>query len=737
MKAMTYASVTAALLSVSPTVQADPAQITRFPDRHPKGKVIEYWRLTHDPAIRDWANYHNQNCWSPDGRYLCYTHFSAFHKGAADSYNAPYRPGLEPPGVYIIDLHTREKVALGRGGTPRWAKQHNWLFFSRRNPKPTGPWGEPFQVCRYDCATGKIDVIAAGMKHLGSTDHQDRWIFGHGGGHVAPDKRWQPLARALIQPGSELEVIYKEQPAGGRPLCNPRHDLLTVRSNSRRFRSLRGFEATRNWMDLDGSNVRVGYPRVQQCHMSWSGDGQWQLMGNHQMRGRKWNEPFPSNVHLLANISVGDISPCGRSGRWICGDYEVADLRCGHGVHLPRPPANICFPVNQGNLLDKSNAHDADPKGSPDGTKMSFVSNCDLQRAPFAQISGKLDGATLHVTTTDGFPKSGELCVGYEVMAYTSKSATSFEGVERHRYGTGYPRPPQRNLYATPLAAQLMTAEEKARALPPWSMMVKALEEAGETDRCLVHQRETDVYVSVVRLPDPPHLRRTATGAELIPGENHWETYGYRFERDGERTTGELRRPGQTVTLDRPGVYRAVAVEWSGLEGKPSLTLELRPGTHLTVLCEKPDDFSWTARVWLDNGAEVDEQKARAAEAAACEVRHLYDGVIRRERFERGVLTRAEDLNADGVATRRLTYRNGKLHMREYWRPGQKGPISREIFGTDGFKTDEIRWRYGGQKEEYDHWWYDRGWPIRRLHREGREVYEKRGDTWHMVKRDY
>jgi len=144
MKAMTYASVTAALLSAPLVVQAELAQITRFPDRHPDGKVIEYWRLTHDPAIRDWANYHNQNCRSQDGRYLCYTHFSSYHKGASDSYNAPSRPGLEPPGVYIIDLYKREKVALGRGGTPRWAKQHNWLFFSRRNPKPTGPWGEPF-----------------------------------------------------------------------------------------------------------------------------------------------------------------------------------------------------------------------------------------------------------------------------------------------------------------------------------------------------------------------------------------------------------------------------------------------------------------------------------------------------------------------------------------------------------------------------------------------------------------
>ena len=439
-------------------------------------------------------------------------------------------------------------------------------------------------------------------------------------------------------------------------------------------------------------------------------------------------------MHLLANISVGDISACGRSGRWICGDYEVADVRSGHGIHLPRPPSFLCFPAKIG---DASGPYDADPKGSPDGTKVAFVSNYDLERGPFAQITTTVkDGTSLPVTTTDGFPESGELCVMGEVIAYKSKISKSLAGIERQRHGTGRALL-HRDVYVTSFGARLMTKKERARATPPWTWLVKAVEELEEPDSKLLYQRQTDVYVSVVRLPDPPHLRRTAAGAELIPGESHWETYGYRLERDGERTGGEPLRPGHAVTLDRDGVYRAIAVEWSGLEGKPSLPVQLRPGTRLTVLRDKPDGFSRTTRVWLVDGTEVNERRARAAETAVCEVRHLYDGVIRRERFERGVLMAAEDLNADGVATRRVTYRSGKLRTREYWRPGQRGPISREIFGADGFKTDEIRWRYGGQKDEYEHWYYNRGWPIRRVHREGREIYEKRGDTWHKVKRDY
>ncbi len=473
---------------------------------------------------------------------------------------------------------------------------------------------------------------------------------------------------------------------------------------------------------------------MQPCHLAWSGDGEWQLMGNYQMRGRKWNEPYPSDVHLLANISVGDISPCGRSGRWICGDYEVADLRSGHGVHLPRPPSFLCFPSNVG---DASGPYDADPKGSPDGTKISFVSNYDLQQGPFAQLTKTIkEGTSLPVTTTEGFPESGDLCVAREVIGYKSKTSTSFEGIERRKYGTRKSLL-SANSFVVSFDTRLMTDQEKARAVPPWTWLVKAVTELGDPKSKLLYQRQTDVYASVVRLPDPPHLRVTAAGAQLIPGENHWETFGYWLDRGDKRTTASPLRPGQTIKLGQSGTYRAVAVEWSGLEGRASHSVELRAGAKLTVLQEKPDDFSWTSRTWLVNGVETDEKKAKVAEKAICEVRHLYDGVIRREKYESGILAAAEDLTADGEATRRLTFTNGKVRTREYWRPGQKGPISREIFGTDGFKTDEIRWRYGGQKEEYGHWYYSRGTPIRRLHREGREVYEKRGDTWHMVKRDY
>ena len=91
----------------------------------------------------------------------------------------------------------------------------------------------------------------------------------------------------------------------------------------------------------------------------------------------------------------------------------------------------------------------------------------------------------------------------------------------------------------------------------------------------------------------------------------------------------------------------------------------------------------------------------------------------------------------------------GKLATREHWTPeGQ--PIALEKFGPDGFKTEDIRWRpyEDGQPyyqawpipgaeykyNKHDHWFFDHGWPVKRVDRDGRPIYEKRGDDWVKIK---
>ena len=56
-------------------------------------------------------------------------------------------------------------------------------------------------------------------------------------------------------------------------------------------------------------------------------------------------------------------------------------------------------------------------------------------------------------------------------------------------------------------------------------------------------QRMTDMHLVVVRLPDRPHLRQTKDSIELVPGENHRETFGYHLLLGEERVTQSLSSP--------------------------------------------------------------------------------------------------------------------------------------------------------------------------------------------------
>jgi hypothetical protein len=234
------------------------SEITRFKDRHPEGNVIEYWRLTHDPAVWDHANCYHTDCFSLDGRYVCYEHHSS------------------PNEVHIVELQTGRDIEIGKGQSPRWANQHNWLFFTRSNPGGGKPWNKGTEVLRYDCDTGETQLITWGMRPLGSTDCDDRWIFGNQVlRHEDNGATYQRTVRARIAPESPLEIIYENQFVLA-PRCNPRHEVIFMRDNERE--SI--FGAARVWLDLDGSNERIGVPLIQRAHINWSGDGKWQLIGD-------------------------------------------------------------------------------------------------------------------------------------------------------------------------------------------------------------------------------------------------------------------------------------------------------------------------------------------------------------------------------------------------------------------------------------------------------------------------
>jgi len=688
-----------------------PAQAARERFRARDGAAIELWRITNDPTVRDHANYHNTQCWSPDGRYIGFTHYAATDE------------------IHLYDLHRDRDTYLDQGENPRWANRRNWLLYTQRHPDDGPRESKGTHVLWHDVAAGKTTRIGYGVRRLKETDSGDRWLYG-----IRYPEEGEPQGvRIAIRTDSPTEVLPGDWGVGYNSLnINPLHPTIVSRDHGmpQFYYATPGTRdipfVARHFFDSDlaGENRTRKFPIMEGSHFSWNGDGSYFMAGNGPMRGRKWDEPLPSNIHFLANTSAGDICPCGFSGRWICGStgggrgpLRVADCRSGEGLVATRTYSFLCFPSEK----DNSGPYDIDAKGSPDGTKVAFISTYDLKDGPGTVITEDGTGDRIVVETTEGFPESGRLVhhagFGGEVLAYKRKTATSFEGLTRGLYGTAGEAPISAGRTITSFEAALVPDALREGARPP-SYLRNLVE---DEDSPLLWQRASDLYVAVVRLPDAPHMRRGGSGIELIPGENHWETFGYHIHRDGIRITWDPVRPGENMTLPGDGTYTARAVEWSGLESASSLPVAVEGTTQLRVLSEKPEDFSWTHDRYLAPGGKaISARDAKEAQWAIREVVHLQGGVIHREWWRRGRILKRHDLNPEGKAIRRLHYQGGTLARREYWdRDGNR--VSREVFDEDGYITQSL---WGESRR----WSYHRAEPFR--FDDGSTVYEKQGDRW-------
>ena len=669
------------------------------PDNGPNHGV---WRITNDPTVRDWANYHNTQCWSPDGRYLCYTRYG---------FEVVRGRRAERAAVHLYDLWKDEDRRIAHGHSPRWANRHNWLLYVHEDPSLRPTDEKRIQVRWLDLDSGRDVRLCYGVEGLGETDFQDRWLYGR--------RRFRGqdpefvVCRIPIQDNSQPETL--PEVAGAQLLPSAGYPVFFTRQDHRS----EPFGATRWWFDLEGKNRQVFTPTIQQCHMGWLGNGEYLLLGNGLVRGRRWDEPFPSNVSILASIGVGDVSPCGRSGRYACGDSSVADLRSGDGWFFIHPLSIICYTKD---VADNSGIYDADPKGSPDGTKVCFVSNYDLKDGPVTHIAQDTSrkATSLPVASTAGFPDSGAIVVQREVLGYERKTDTSFDGLTRELYNTQMVNLRQGRA-VTSFEARCLTDEQWNATPGPTYPMRRSIPDENSP---LIRQRQTDVYVVIVRKPDRPLLRSAGDAVELIPGEEHYETHGYHLLRGDRRITTEPLRPGGRLDVE-PGTYRAVAVEFSGLESEPSQPLEISGNAPLQVLLDPPDGFSWTHDRWMVDGQETTSETATRAPEAIREVLHIYDGVIRREWYERGVLTRRYDLGLESHAIRRNSYVDGKLAVREYFNRDDIR-LSREVVDSNGYVTETIRYLTDGR--EKDHWYFDRGAPTRQIY--GGTEYVRRGQQF-------
>ena len=676
------------------------ADVERFPARD--GYALELWRVTHDPLVRDHANYHNTQCWSPDGRYLSYVHYGADEK----QYGAQ-----TASEIHLFDSHTQKDILIDRGDGPRWANKHNWLFYARYHPQDGPKSGTGTQVIWLDVDTGKKTRIAYGISYFKETDCDDRWLYGQ---RISDSDRREAV-RIPVKADSSPEVLPGDWGVGYNSLyVNPTHPIIVSRDHNYRdyYYSPEGTReipfVARHFFDHDlaGESRTVPFPIMDGSHFSWSGDGSYFLAGNGPVRGRKWDESLPANIHFLANITMGDVCPCGFSGRWICGStgggrgpLRVADTRSGDGWVATKTYSFLCFPGSK----DNSGPYDIDAKGSPDGTKIAFVSTYDLKDGPATEIAEDFAAARIVVRSTDGFPAKGRLVnaagFGGEVLAYERKTPTSFEGITRGLYGTDGNARLRTRQTLTSFETMLLPEQDRVQGLLPPKSIRSIVQ---DMDSPLMWQRSSDLYVAVVRLPDRPHLRTSADGFELIPGENHWEVSGYHVFHDGNRITDEPLAPGTSLALPGGGAYRAVAVEWSGLESAKSLPIKVDKAATLKILFEIPDDFSWTRNRYLVGDREVSAAEATSASESVREIIHVNDGVIHREWIQQGRVTRRYDLNINGDAIRRLYYQDGRIAKRDYY-DSDGNQVSSEWFDVDGFVTKSVHGK--------SRWWYQSGVP--------------------------
>ena len=674
------------------------------------GNYLAMWRITHDPVVDDHANYHQHQCWSYDGRYLAYRHCPMV---ASPQSGQPYAGYLRPT-VHVYDFLKNEDRDLGLGIVmfpgASWANHHNWLFYLQLKESDRGfAPNEGAPVMWADMDTGKTAKIGDGMDQIGGVDWKDEWLYGG-----IKDNSRQPAfrtARIRIGPGGGVEEL--KETVGFQWVVNPRQPMFFTRHNN----PGQPFGPTVHWWNLDGTNRRTGMLVIEAAHMAWQGNGEHFLIGDGLPRGRRWDEPAPSNVHILAAGTVGNLSACGHSGRFAVGDSALFDLRSGDAwqyryfLSPQLKPTSEFYPT-----------FDGEAKGSPDATKIAFTVRYDMEKGPVTETTESLraESQTLRVKSTEGFPPSGAIVLWTEVMGYQSKTPTSFEGLARGLHGTRISAaPPARGV--TDFTHHLLTDTEWKRVTAIGNDVRLGI---NDLQSPLLRQRTRDVYVAVVRRPDRPWLRTVGATVQLIPGESHYETAGYHLALDGRRITTRPVRPGERLPLNSAGQYSAVAVEWSGLESEPGAPLNLAAPATLQVMAEPPDDFTWTRARWLVGSVEKSATDAAIADEAIRESVHLYDGVIAREWHTKGVLTRRHDLNHEGKAIRRLTYEAGKLATRDYFnRDGEH--VSRQLFAPDGFITETIQMsRFG----EADHWWFERGTPVRRV--TGRQQFIKEGEQW-------
>jgi|TARA_B110000908_G_scaffold42511_1_gene51716 hypothetical protein len=700
------------------------------------------WRMTNNAVVRDYHNYHNTQSWSHDGQYLLADRWTDGSSGGGRQ-------------VRLLDLANDSDQFVAFGADPRWGKTDNTLFFieytSTGGQKYDTSSNSGVAVKRYTVATDTIETIGYGIENLGETSANDSHIYG-----VQRYRDWDDINVHNPILSGEYKSVRLENDgtvniptqlgdgSGKRPLPNPdvnRPVVMMRNKTAGENETTAPFGQSRSWSDLDGGNIRKATTFLGDGHQCWSGDGMWHLIGNQQLVGRKWDEPWPSNMERLANSRVSDPGACGKSGRWIFSDGKILDLRTGATKSVPASRTRLIYPIldaNGNTQGDQSEPWDYDGKGSPDGTKVAFVSNFDIENGHSTRLTTNVGSSTstspLNVSSTAGFPTSGYIASpSGEVIGYTGITSTTFTGITRGALGT-MPRGIDKDKIITDLESRLIPPALRGTGTQPnWMSATKFPDGTGaEPDSGdLIHQRQTDLFVSVVRLPDSPYLRIEGGSIELIPGENHYETKGYEIFKDNVPIGSALSISGTTVSVGDAGTYTARAVEHSGLKGRISNQLIVTTTSNsIDVLSAKPANFDWTYKLWSSPDGNTEAIVTDTATASGSsstvhlgEVANIYGlfAIMHQDVYANGLITERHFYQSNAnppptmtaPITRKIYYNTSGFRIKqEYYRDNLM--VSEEIFNGDtaGIKTEETLWDIDantGLRDLNRKWYYDDG----------------------------
>ncbi len=514
-----------------------------FNDLNPETQLLELWRIERDWDTTAELAYHFQDPFSFDGRYIVSQQNSTLH---------------------VFDLRTNRVVKkLDGGKKPIWARHNHQLFYYRSH-----------RIYRYDVAKDEtvsiVEGVGAGYPRTISYD--DRYIFTAYGGLPDGSDRSNSgeIYRIENKPGAsvandQVVQLTDEWQYASEPRASSKYDVIVFKQRHPSGNIERGWWA----MPFEGTakeNYRLGVLLDKDfelgSHAAWLGDGEHFIMGNGdqplQIRylGRgQWDEWQPIGPIIFPS---GDVAPLGYSGQWLVAEagnesfINVVDMTSSRPTLLVHAPSEI---------IDKKpgdgNQGDPNPHGSPDGTKVAFVSNYDLKNCPTTQLTGAVTDY-VPVQSTALFPSVGVLAIRHHLISYTSKTANSFEDITVGVLGT------------------------EAAVDKTWpGIVVTNFACRSSSITTLNRQYGQDLYIAVYRLPDTPTLSVLTETIKITPGKNHREIMGYKLHGP-QHTIQYLSFPTTVYLIE--GEYSVSAVEWSGLESRPSKPVTVTTGMFELVL---------------------------------------------------------------------------------------------------------------------------------------------------------